>query len=360
MNLLQAYKQACATGDWHYDTQQQQSVCAIAPVLETWQQKPSRWRVTKPKVQWLYLWGPSGTGKTKLMNLVCECLPKTRTLRMHFIPFMAYVETMLAEFGAHDSACAQVVERLYKKGTDIICLDEFYVDNITDAMVLGRLLEAAQAHHLMFFFTSNATPDALYPNGLQRDRFLRTIARIEQNALVYELTTDNDYRHSFVIDEQLDTLRALPASTLTHALATYFTIQDELVINGRQVPHRGMRHECIWFCFADLCETAQHASDYRDLVQRYTLIVITDVPVLQKDDAVRRFITLIDILYDNQVACLLFTADACPDWQALYQHTGLKRVFMRTASRLQEMQSAAYLQASSDYIQLIYSTARNL
>lgn len=362
MDLDDAYQRALKRKEWQRDDAQQAAITAIAPIVAHWQLGYWRRLLRRQSLQWLYLWGPSGTGKTKLMDLVVACLPKSQALRTHFIPFMSRIEADLLALGKRRSACEAALKRLQQSGIRFICLDEFYVDNITDAMVMGRLLEAAEKHGVRFFFTSNSAPSELYPNGLQRDRFLSTIARINTNAFVYHLATATDYRDRFALSTQLQALHALPPQHLSQALHKFFAdCQNGLLcLNGRSVRYLGKNATSIWFCFADICQTPRHSADYRELSTQFSCIIITQAPRLNAElsGAARRFISLIDVLYDAQVITLVFGTELYMRWHDLYQDTPLQRPFMRTASRLQEMHSAAYIANRAYQIKALYNMTR--
>ncbi|MBI5615445.1 MAG: cell division protein ZapE [Gammaproteobacteria bacterium] len=294
-----------------------------------------------------YLWGSVGRGKTFIVDTFYECLPPQSRLRLHFHSFMRKVH--------HDlKACRQlqdpldVVAARWAEGLRILCLDEFHVSDITDAMILANLLEGLFNRGVTLVTTSNEPPGNLYRGGLQRERFLPAIALLEQHLEVFELMGATDYR-----------LRALKQAEVYHsplgpaadaALAQGFDIVAtgpgeagvDLDIEERRIPTRRLAEGVVWFDFATLCGGPRSTADYIEIARCFHTVVIGDVPLLGEDDndATRRFINLIDEFYDRNVK-LLVSAAAAPD--ALYGGSRLATVYQRTVSRLREMQSEGYL-----------------
>jgi cell division protein ZapE len=230
----------------------------------------------------------------------------------------------------------------------VLCFDEFFVSDIADAMILGRLTEALFELGVTLVATSNVAPKNLYKDGLQRERFLPAIARIEAHCAVMHLDSATDYR-----------LRALTRAEIYHSpgdaaaeknLARWFAefAPDEgrkdaaLEVSGRRIPARRLAQGVAWFDFAALCKTARAAADYVELARTHHTVLVSRVPALGSDDedAARRFISLVDEFYDRGVK-LILAAD--PPLDALYTGGKLKFEFERTRSRLTEMQSQEYL-----------------
>jgi cell division protein ZapE len=230
----------------------------------------------------------------------------------------------------------------------VLCFDEFFVSDIADAMILGRLMEGLFAHGVTLVATSNVAPDDLYKDGLQRDRFLPAIAAIKSHVSVLKLDGPVDYR-----------LRALTHAEIYHHpsdaaaeanLARWFeelaqgagTKNRDLDLNGRPVRARRSADGVAWFDFAALCEGPRAAADYIELAKMYHSVIVSRVPQLTREteDAARRFITLVDEFYDRGVNLIL--AGAVP-LEQLYAGEKLQFEFRRTLSRLKEMQSEEYL-----------------
>lgn len=299
----------------------------------------------------IYLHGGVGRGKTVLMDgfflqLPPETLPPEKKLRAHFHQFMRRLhEDMKARESSRDPL-AQVAAALAER-YDLICFDEFHVSDITDAMLLGRLLELLLAAGVRFVMTSNYAPAALYPNGLARDRFLPAIALLEKNLRAVALDGDEDYRRRLLSEQPVyfapwaeeasrEQMRQLFAR-LTGGIA----LQNDLRLGGRRLPLLARASDCVWFDFAVLCAQARAKSDYLQLAERYAAVFLSDVPRLDNPDiadAARRFTWLVDILYDEQVRLII--GAAAPLAQLYGGGEGGESG--RTLSRLIEMQSPKF------------------
>ncbi len=299
-------------------------------------------------VKGIYIWGGVGRGKTWLMNLFYESLPFEQKLRRHFHHFMLDVHARLASLQRRKNPLA-FIARDYAAQYRVICLDEFIVTNITDAMLLSGLLEALFRHGVTLVATSNRAPDELYKNGLQRERFLPAIALIKRHADVMQLDGGTDHRAALL---EQDDIYYTPITTETNdklqqrmeSLApTAITRNHVLTIHRRPVRTRMHADEIAWFEFDALCDAPRAAPDYIQLARDYHTIILSNVPVMDEslDDKARRFIYLIDELYDRRVK-LIVSADAAPE--KLYTGGMLEFAFNRTSSRLTEMRSKAYLE----------------
>ena len=305
----------------------------------------------------LYLWGGVGRGKTFLIDLFYDALPfeeitsegrnGSRKRRTHFHRFMREVHAQLrAHAGERDPLVT--IARDWGRQLRVLVLDEFFVNDIGDAMLLGRLLEHLFAEGVVLVTTSNTEPRHLYKDGLQRERFLPAIAQIEKHCRVLFLDSVNDYRlraltrspvYRTPLDVQSDAWLAQRWHDLT---ATCPHEQGPWVIEGREIPVRGLAEGHAWFDFAALCEGPRAASDYIEVATECHTVLVGGIPLFDglNDDPARRFVHLIDELYDRHVN-LVCTAAAPPS--ALYTGNKLAHAFERTASRLIEMQSAEYL-----------------
>jgi cell division protein ZapE len=299
-------------------------------------------------VKGLYIWGGVGRGKTWLMNLFYESLPFENKLRLHFHHFMLDVHEQLA--GLHKlKNPLTVIAGNFAKKYRVLCLDEFIVTNITDAMLLSGLLEALVNNGVTLVATSNRIPDDLYKNGLQRERFLPAIELIKQHAHVMHIDGDTDHRIALL---EQDDVYYTPVTAGTddklekrmESLAPGAISYDHvLTIHKRPVKTRMHADEIAWFEFDVLCGAPRAAPDYIELANDYHTIIVSNVPVLDEntDDKARRFIYLIDELYDRCVK-LVISADAAPE--KLYTGDMLEFAFNRTSSRLIEMRSKEYLE----------------
>jgi cell division protein ZapE len=295
----------------------------------------------------LYLWGPVGRGKTWLMDLFFNSLPFPERRRRHFHRFMHDVHAELKGLTEVEAPLETVAARLAAE-VRVLCFDELFVTDIADAMILAGLFDGLFRRGVTLVVTSNTAPCDLYRNGLQRQRFLPAIELIERNVEVVAVAGGRDYRlrqltqaGTYLISAQADTagkLRALFAQLSDHADASAGTVE----IEGRPIPVIRQSEAAVWFDFEALCTGPRSQDDYIEIARNYQSVLICGVPVMDslREDAARRFIALIDELYDRCVK-LVVSAAAPPD--QLYRGERLPLEFQRTASRLTEMQSEEYL-----------------
>lgn len=297
----------------------------------------------------LYLWGGVGRGKTFLIDLFYAGLPIAEKRRTHFHRFMRDVhERLRAHAGERDPLA--IIAREWRAQLRVLVLDEFFVSDIGDAMLLARLLERLFDEGVTLVTSSNAAPGELYKDGLQRARFLPAIALIERHCHVVHLVSDHDYRlralvRSPVYRAPLDADSDVWLQERWRALGGDDAHRDAgIVVDGRRIAVRARMQGMVWFDFAALCEGPRGSADYIRIATEFHTVLLGGIPVFdaRRDDAARRFVTLIDELYDRHVN-LVCTADAAP--MALYAGERLASAFERTASRLIEMQSADYLAA---------------
>ena len=304
-------------------------------------------RGRREPVRGLYVWGGVGRGKTHLVDLFHRAPGGEPKLRIHFHRFMQLVHGELNALGEREDPLRIVAGRIAHRAR-VLCFDELYVSDITDAMILGRLLEALFEHGVTLVATSNIEPSQLYAGGLQRERFLPAIALVRRHAKVVRLDGDTDYR-----------LRALERATIWYAplgpdadrglaecfralAPEHFVDGGVLTILGRAVPSVRHADGVAWFDFETLCAGPRSVADYVEIARDFHSVVLSGVPVLDdaRLDPLRRFIHLVDELYDRNVN-LIVSAAAAPD--GLYRAGKLVEPFQRTRSRLVEMQSTAYL-----------------
>lgn len=306
--------------------------------------------VERPKQpQGVYLWGGVGRGKTYLMDVFFEALPFPQKMRTHFHRFMRRVHAELTLLKGEKNPLEKVAGTLAAEAK-VICFDEFFVADITDAMILGNLLKALFARGVTLVATSNIVPDGLYKDGLQRERFMPAIHLLNSHMDVLNVDGGVDYR-----------LRALVKADLFHypinesaeqALTACFhrlvpdssTIRQNvtLEVEGRDINARCEADDVIWFDFAALCDGPRSQNDYIVLAKEYHAVLVSGVPqfVGKNDDQARRFIYMVDEFYDRRVKLVLSAASAIT---ALYREGRLEFEFQRTVSRLLEMQSEDYL-----------------
>jgi cell division protein ZapE len=312
-------------------------------------QKPLLGRIGRRKpvpVRGLYLWGDVGRGKTWLMDLFFDCLPTGRKQRMHFHRFMQRVHRSLAELGRARDPLARIGAD-WATQAHVLCLDEFFVADIADAMLLAGLLDSLFAHGVTLVTTSNARPDDLYRDGLQRAKFLPAIELLKQRTHVLNIAGDTDFRlrileQSEIFHHPLDEKADRVLGNAFERMAAECELNHDLDINGRNFHARRRGDGVIWFEFEELCEKPRGAIDYIEIARAFNTVVVSNTPRLSDEDAsaVRRFITMVDEFYDRNVK-LLMSAEVPVN--RLYDGIRMAFEFERTASRLTEMQSHDYL-----------------
>lgn len=307
-------------------------------------------RSKKATIPGVYLHGGVGRGKSMLMDMFYESLPESvKARRVHFHAFMIEthdwlharrgdkVDTLLPDYAKHVAGQARV-----------LCFDEFYVTDVADAMILGRLFTALFDRGVAVVMTSNWKPERLYEGGLQRDRFLPFIALLKDRMEVIHLDSGTDYRMRAgqgrevyfwplgrAAEEKADNLFA----GLTDCADA---VAERIAVKGREIDVRQAAGGVARFSFAQLCEQPRGAEDYLAIAARYHTVFLERVPKLGYDrrNEAKRLMTLIDVLYDNRIR-LAVTADAPPE--KLYFGDDHAFEFQRTVSRLVEMQSASYI-----------------
>jgi cell division protein ZapE len=294
----------------------------------------------------VWFWGGVGRGKSFLMDCFFEAVPYQRKRRVHFHAFMREVHERLRSMKGEVDPLAKVAATVSRE-TRLICFDEFHVSDIADAMILGRLIEALFDAGMLFCITSNYPPAGLYPNGLQRERLLPTIALLNDKLDVIELEAGIDYRLRAL--EQADTYH-VPADQAAEArmLATFGRIaggsghHKPLDLCGRDIPVIHRAPGVVWFDFATLCGGPRSQNDYLELAHNFHTVFLSAVPKMGQDKAseARRFTWLVDVLYDHRVK-LVMTAECAAE--QLYTSGTQAGEFQRTVSRLIEMRSHEYL-----------------
>ncbi|NND37320.1 MAG: cell division protein ZapE [Gammaproteobacteria bacterium] len=301
-------------------------------------------------VRGAYLWGGVGRGKTFMMDLFYDSLPFDNKLRQHFHRLMYHVHGQLRQLDQHEDPLEVVAEDLSRRAT-VICFDEFFVSDIADAMILGRLFDALFRRGVSLIATSNIPPDRLYQDGLQRQQFLPAIELLKKHTDVLEVDGDTDYRLRVL--EQAEIYHSPLDETANHNLTEYFeriapetgTRRQSMDIHGRAI-HTIRRADGIaWFDFAALCDGPRSQDDYIEIARSFQTVILADVPVLDslKENQARRFIALVDEFYDRRVNLIISAAASIDE---IYTGKRLSREFERTRSRLLEMQSLDYLAAA--------------
>jgi cell division protein ZapE len=294
----------------------------------------------------VYLWGPVGRGKSMRMDAFYAAVPLRRKTRVHFHAFMRDVHAELATLTHEEDPLATVAARIARRWR-LVCFDEFHVSDVADAMILGRLLTHLFSAGVVFVMTSNYRPDELWPDGLNRERFLRAIALLCEWLDVVEVNGDVDYRLRML--EQVESYYT-PIDAGTDArLAAWFdrlaTGPDEsarLSIDGRPLLARRRAGNAVWFDFATLCDGPRSQRDYLELARQFAIVFVSGIPKMgpAAADQARRFTWLVDILYDHRVKLIVSAAVAAGE---LYADGHNAQEFSRTVSRLIEMRSREYM-----------------
>jgi cell division protein ZapE len=365
MSLTEQYKKALQQPDMVADVAQEQAILKLESLSKALTvnkktlldaiKKISPFKKHHPKpVQGLYFWGGVGRGKTWLMNLFYEELDISEKYRIHFHHFMLDIHEKLGALSKqknrHKNPLQQIAKDLSKK-YKLLCIDEFIVTNITDAMILSELLHALFKQQVCLVATSNRMPDDLYLNGLQRERFLPAIELIKKHTEVIQLDGGIDHRTSLL---ELTDIFYTPITTNTdlqikqrmrELAITPIAENKTLNILNREIQTISCSEDIAWLDFNVICTTPRAAQDYIKLAQQFNTIIITNIPIMDEysDDKTRRFIYLIDELYDRNVK-LIASADESPE--KLYQGDMLEFAFRRASSRLIEMRSHQYLSQS--------------
>ncbi|HEI8867089.1 cell division protein ZapE [Serratia sp. AKBS12] len=363
---LSRYQQALDAGEYQADEVQRQAISRLDGIYHQLLQAPKsqatggglrsklgRWLgkggepTAQTPVQGLYMWGGVGRGKTWLMDMFFHSLPGDRKLRLHFHRFMLRVHEELTELQGQENPL-EIIADGFKAQADVLCFDEFFVSDITDAMLLATLLQALFARGITLVATSNIPPDDLYRNGLQRARFLPAIDLINQYCEVLNVDAGIDYRLRTLTQAHLylTPLNAQTQQTLDQIFVKLAGKEGEeapiLQINHRPLPAIRAVEGVLAVDFHTLCEDARSQLDYIALSRLYHSVMLYNVRIMGplKENTARRFLALVDEFYERHVK-LVIAAEA-PMFE-IYQGERLKFEYQRCLSRLQEMQSEEYL-----------------
>ena len=352
LSPLVQYRELIESGHTSPDPHQLSVVTALDDLWHQLQKKPkpSIWRrLTRARpepVKGLYIWGGVGRGKTWLMDLFYDSLPGVHKQRIHFHRFMQRVHSSLNQLERTQNPLVNVAAE-WARSCRVLCLDEFFVTDIADAMLLSGLLENLFSLGVTLITTSNLEPGELYRDGLQRAKFLPAIKLLQRQTRVLQLKGDTDFRlrileQSEIYHWPLDSQAQENMLKSFQRMAAGCELDSELKINGR--PFRAVQRGdgIIWFEFAELCERPCGSHDYIEIARAFNTVMLSNMPQLHEEDsnAARRFIILVDEFYDRGVKLLL---SAQTPLGSLYSGTRLAFEFERTTSRLTEMQTHDYL-----------------
>ena len=361
MILLDRYRALVASGVIEADPAQAVAagkLNALSRALRTWGRRRNGLSAflgrSSPIPRGLYIYGPVGRGKTMLMDLFFETTTFRHKRRVHFHEFMAEVHDRLAVARKTEPGdpIPKIADAIADKAA-LLCFDELHVTDIADAMILTRLFKSLFDAQIVVVATSNSAPRELYRNGLSRQAFLPFIDLVEQHMQIEELLAAKDFRLEKLAGKPLyftpadETSRARMDEMWRQLTGNHPGAPAELEVKGRKLAVPMASMGVARFSFADLCEKPLGTLDYLALAHKFHTVLIDAIPQLRpaQREAARRFVNLIDTLYDNRV-CLIASAAAEP--HALYPAGDVQFLFERTASRLVEMRSAAYLTARAE------------
>ncbi|GAB1389344.1 MAG: cell division protein ZapE [Rubrivivax sp.] len=353
MPVRQLYEQTLAERGYVADEAQLRAVAALERCENEWADYKARRSnaLTKlirhpPIPRGVYMWGGVGRGKSFLMDCFFQAVPLTRKTRLHFHEFMREVHRQLQDLKGTVNPLDELGRRIARRYR-LICFDEFHVADVTDAMILHRLLQSLFDNRVSIVTTSNFHPDELYPNGLHRDRILPAIELLKAHLEVINVDAGHDYRRRSL--EQMKMyhwpLDAAAEAALKQAFEQLAEARDEDPV--MHIEHRELRAlrragGVVWFDFRTLCGGPRSQNDYLEIASRFHTVLLSGVPQMPPRLAseARRFTWLVDVLYDRRVKLVISAAVPAEE---LYTEGPLVHEFPRTVSRLVEMQTAEYL-----------------
>ena len=351
--VTELYHQTLSERGYQSDPAQLRAVASLQRCQDEWAAYKARRgnAVTKmlvrpPIPRGVYMHGGVGRGKSFLMDAFFQAVPLTRKTRLHFHEFMREVHRELQELKGRQNPLEELGQRIARRYR-LICFDEFHVADVTDAMILHRLLDSLFANRVSIVTTSNFHPDALYPNGLHRDRILPAIELLKDKLEVINVDNGTDYRQRTLEHVQLyhSPLGAEADAAMTQAFEDLAEAREEsplLHIEHRELRARRRAGGVVWFDFKTLCGGPRSQNDYLELASQFHTVMLSDVPHMpvRMASEARRFTWLVDVLYDRRVK-LIMSAEVPAE--QLYTEGPLAHEFPRTVSRLNEMQSAEFL-----------------
>ena len=351
LDVVSLYQQHLDKRGFVTDPSQWRAVERLQQLYEEWTAYKARRSnafkrlVVKPALpKGVYLWGAVGRGKSFLMDSFYLCVPLVRKRRVHFHHFMREIHREMNELKGVEDPIAEAAARTARRYR-LVCFDEFHVSDIADAMILGRFLDQVIGRGVVFCMTSNYAPDQLYPNGLQRERFLPAIELIKSKLDVIQVDNGTDYRRL-----KMERLKVYHVGSDAEFPKIFEELKDveaewqPLDVDGRNIPFRKRAGGLVWFDFQTLCGGARSYADYVELARRFHTVMLAGIPCMspKNADAARRFTWLVDVFYDDKVNLIVSAADQP---ERLFTEGDNSAEFQRTVSRLHEMQSVQYLQA---------------
>ena len=356
MKALDYYHQELQTRGYQSDPAQLLAIERLQRCEDEWiaykeiRSNSLKKKLFKPKLRGIYLWGGVGRGKSFLMDCFYAASPLEKKIRIHFHEFMREVHRELHELSGLADPLDELSRRIAQRYR-LICFDEFHINDIADAMILYRLLTALFADRVQFVMTSNYKPSDLYPNGLHRDRLLPAIELLEKNLDVLNVDAGSDYRQVQMAQVQayLTPITAQTDATLLQMFHKLIGNQKEnlhplLHIESRELRPLHLGDGVVWCDFKTLCCGPRSQNDYLEIAKQFHTVIVSDVPYMppRMTNEARRFIWLIDVLYDHKIKLIVSAEVSAAD---LYTEGQITSEFSRAASRLVEMQSRDYLDA---------------
>ena len=362
LSVIDLYHRALERRGFQSDSSQLRAVERLQQLYEEWSAYKVRRStairrlvVHPPLPRGVYLWGGVGRGKSFLIDSFYLCLPLVRKRRVHFHHFMRDVHRELEELKGREDPLSALAERNARRYR-LICFDEMHINDIADAMIVGRLLSRTLDLGVVYCMTSNYHPDQLYKDGLKRENFLPAIGLLKERLDVLHVEGGTDYRQRMLEDVQTyhAPLGAETDRALMEAFGRIAEVEEEfheLDVEGRVIPYRHRAGGVVWFDFKVICGWGRSQHDYLDLSKRFHTVIVSGVPRmgLALAEEARRFTLMVDVFYDNRVK-LIVSAETSPEKLLnIEEDPGDSRLramvfeFDRTASRLVEMQSREYL-----------------
>ena len=307
----------------------------------------SRSWFTKKPLDGLYIYGSVGSGKTQLMDIFFQSLETSNKVRLHFHRFMQNLHNDMNRMTRQEDPIKRIVEKLARKA-DVLCFDEFFVEDIGDAMMLARFLDRLFEVGIPLVATSNIHPEFLYEGGLHRDRFYPAIESIKKHCQIYELKTSQDYRLRNLEQEKIQLISG--SKETDEILSRHFNslaqgeikLAQAIEILGRNINTKKISQGVAWFYFNEICEGPRSSKDYIEISKEFHTLLISDIPLLteSKENETRRFIALIDECYERKVNLIISSEKNIKE---IYSGSKLLKPIERALSRLEEMKSREFL-----------------
>ena len=346
MKPSELYLNLIDDGQLSFDKEQAKLLEKFNHLNESLTKRSKSWFGQK-KIKGLYIRGEVGRGKTQMMDIFFETLNIQEKKRVHFHRFMKILHDDLDKISAQKDPLKKVAKDISKK-TKVLCFDEFYVEDIGDAMLLGRFINELFENKVTLITTSNTHPDNLYRDGLHRSRFLPAIKSIKENCEIYELNSAQDYRlrtleqlEIFIIGKGDQGIKELE-SNFIELTNGEFQDRQKIKILGREINTIKLAQGSLWVSFKEICEGPRSAKDYIEICSEFHTLFVSNVPIMKgsNDDSARRFIALVDECYERNVNLILSMET---ELEQIYSGERLLEPFKRTISRLEEMRSKEYL-----------------